>query len=83
MATFRRGVERIIEKSPVPVIPVRLDGLWQSFFSRFAPRRPFRRVWSRVRLFIGEPVAPAEATAQLLEQRVAALGDRPVALSSA
>lgn len=31
---FRPGLEKIIEKTPVPVIPMTLNGLWGSFFSR-------------------------------------------------
>lgn len=30
---FRRGIERIIEQTPVPVIPMGLKGVWGSFFS--------------------------------------------------
>jgi hypothetical protein len=36
--------------------------------------RPFRRVWSRITVEVGEPVPPAEVTAHGLAQRVAALG---------
>jgi len=70
---FRPGVERIIQETPVPVIPMALDGLWGSFFSRKDGkplRRPFRRVWSRVSLTIGEAVAPGEASAEKLERLV-------------
>ena len=31
---FRPGVTRILERDPVPVIPLALQGLWGSFFSR-------------------------------------------------
>ena len=31
---FRPGIEKIIEKNPVPVIPMTLEGFWGSFFSR-------------------------------------------------
>jgi 1-acyl-sn-glycerol-3-phosphate acyltransferase len=77
LAPFRPGVERIVARTPVPVIPMALVGLWGSFFSRkdgAALRRPFRRVWSRVRLVIGPPVPPAAVTAGDLARRVAALG---------
>ncbi|MDH5211927.1 MAG: MFS transporter, partial [Betaproteobacteria bacterium] len=42
---FRPGVLRILEKTPVPVVPVALRGLWGSFFSReggAAMTRPWR-----------------------------------------
>jgi 1-acyl-sn-glycerol-3-phosphate acyltransferase len=74
IGTFKRGIERIVASDPVVVIPMRLDGLWESLFSRNARRPPLGRLWQRVRLRIGSPVAPARVTAALLEERVAALG---------
>ncbi|HEX4924100.1 MAG TPA: MFS transporter, partial [Bdellovibrionales bacterium] len=53
VAKFRPGIERILKETPVPVVPMALDGLWGSFFSRKggnALRKPFRRFWSRVSL---------------------------------
>lgn len=76
MAPFRPGIERIVERDAVPVIPIALDGLWGSFFSRKdgpAMTRPFRRVWSRVWVRIGPPIPPEQATALELERRVAGL----------
>jgi 1-acyl-sn-glycerol-3-phosphate acyltransferase len=73
MNPFRPGIERIIARSPVPVIPVALRGLWGSFFSRKggpAMRHPFRRWWSRVGVVVGDPIAPADATAAVLEAKV-------------
>jgi hypothetical protein len=78
MNPFRPGIERIVERTPVPVIPMALKGLWGSFFSRRHGRplrKPFRRVWSRVTLVIGEPVVPQAATATALAGIVARLGD--------
>ena len=34
MNPFRPGISRILERSPVPVVPLALRGLWGSFFSR-------------------------------------------------
>ena len=31
---FRPGLQRILERTPVPVVPMALRGLWGSFFSR-------------------------------------------------
>ena len=77
LSPFRPGVERIVAASPVPVVPMALVGMWGSFFSRAGGRamtRPFRRVWSRVRIEVGEPVPPEQVTAARLAERVAALG---------
>jgi hypothetical protein len=74
---FRRGIERIVQRTPVPVVPMALVGMWGSFFSRWGGRamtRPFRRFWSRVEVRVGEPVPPEQVTAEGLAERIAALG---------
>jgi hypothetical protein len=78
LAPFRRGVENIVRRTPVPVVPVALVGLWGSFFSRKGGRamsRPFRRFWSRVEIRVGEAIAPGVVTAQAVAERVAGLGE--------
>jgi len=77
MNPFKPGVEKIVERTPVPVIPLALVGLWGSFFSRKggkAMTKPFRRVWSRISLVVGEPVSPDAVSAPDLARRVAELG---------
>lgn len=51
---FRQGVETIIKRTPVPVIPVHLSGLWGSMFSRKTKWRLPRLRWSLVSISIGE-----------------------------
>jgi hypothetical protein len=78
MNAFRAGVEKIVARTPVPVVPMGLRGLWGSFFSRkdgAALRRPFRRFWSRIDLAIGAPVAASAVRASDLARRVAALAE--------
>jgi hypothetical protein len=73
---FRQGVERIVHRTPVPVIPMALRGLWGSFFSRKdgpAMRHPFRRVWSHIEVVVGAPVPPEAAAAGTLQEQVLAL----------
>jgi 1-acyl-sn-glycerol-3-phosphate acyltransferase len=78
---FKQGVRRIVERTPVPVIPLALRGLWGSFFSRFggaAFSLPFdarlrRGLRSTVELIVGEPVPAASATPEALMARVAQL----------
>ncbi|WP_417328975.1 1-acyl-sn-glycerol-3-phosphate acyltransferase [Halomonas cupida] len=71
--TFRRGLDLILRRDPVPVIPAALSGLWGSWTShahgRALSRWP-RRFRARVALYFGEPIAPGQATRQLLEQQV-------------
>ncbi|UVA77678.1 MFS transporter [Pandoraea commovens] len=83
LQVFRQGVQRIIERSPVPVVPMALRGLWGSFFSRHggaAMTRPFKRgILNRLELVVGEPVAPAQATPESLRDKVLKLrGPWPV-----
>ena len=70
---FKAGVMRILERTPVPVIPMALQGLWGSFFSRDPHKGFFHRLWSRVTLVAGAPIAAGEATQKLLRERVMAL----------
>lgn len=73
MNPFKPGVERILESTPVPVIPMALINLWGSFFSREGGRAAFKipkRFWSRVGLVIGKPVPPQEVTAASLFKSV-------------
>ena len=80
MTGFRPGVERILAADPVPVVPLAINGLWGSFFSRkggAAMTRPFRRgFWSRVRVTVGAPIAPEAANAAALEATVRGLWER-------
>jgi 1-acyl-sn-glycerol-3-phosphate acyltransferase len=70
---FKAGVTRILEQTPVPVIPMALQGLWGSFFSRDPNKGFLRRLWSRVTLVAGEPIAASEATQKRLREQVTAL----------
>jgi 1-acyl-sn-glycerol-3-phosphate acyltransferase len=76
MGPFCPGIERILARNPVPVVPVALRGLWGSLFSRKdgpPPSRPCCRVWSRVEVVAGPALPPEEATAEALSERVLAL----------
>ena len=73
MNPFRGGVTRILEETPVPVIPMALQGLWGSFFSRDPNKGFFHRIWSRVVLVAGEPVGVEAATPEQLQERVGTL----------
>jgi 1-acyl-sn-glycerol-3-phosphate acyltransferase len=77
MAPFRPGVIRILARDPVPVIPIALQGLWGSFFSRrdgTAMSRPFRRgLFNRIGIAVGAPVAAVDASPDALFESVLAL----------
>jgi 1-acyl-sn-glycerol-3-phosphate acyltransferase len=77
LAEFKGGVMRLLASNPVPVVPIALQNVWGSFFSRAEGRamtKPFRRgVFSRVGLVAGEPVAPQAVTPEGLRERVGRL----------
>jgi len=76
---FKGGVMKIVEGLPdVPVVPLALQNLWGSFFSRVergeAMVKPFRRgLFSRVGLVAGAPLAAAEVSPERLRSEVSAL----------
>jgi len=73
---FRPGLQRILERTPVPVVPMALRGLWGSFFSRSYQGRAMRRLrglFSKISLVAGAPVTPDRATPEALQQTVLAL----------
>ena len=56
------------------MVPVALRGLWGSFFSfKEGFFRNTGRIWSRVQVIAGDPIAPARATAEALREQVSAL----------
>ncbi|MCC8405168.1 MFS transporter [Paraburkholderia sp. MMS20-SJTN17] len=74
---FRHGVSEIVKRTPAPVIPMALRGLWGSVFSRALdahwPRPISKGVMSRLSLAVGEPIDPALATPEKLQQTVTEL----------
>jgi 1-acyl-sn-glycerol-3-phosphate acyltransferase len=74
MAPFRPGVEKILARRPVPVVPMALRGLWGSMWSRrdstLQRSRLPRRFRARVELVVDAPVPPEHASAASLEARV-------------
>ncbi|NVK23042.1 MAG: MFS transporter [Kangiellaceae bacterium] len=81
MNEFKAGIEKIIEASPVPVVPMALQGLWHSLFSRKRTNKlvdRIKRLRTRVSLVIGEPVAANSVTKERLQEKVSNLrGDNP------
>jgi hypothetical protein len=73
---FRPGIEKIIQRRPVPVVPASLGRLWGSWFSRRNTggiRKIPGRLFARVPVTFGEPVPPSEVTAAKLELLVRTL----------
>ena len=73
MNEFKRGIERILSETPVPVVPMALLGLWGSIFSRKngpAMQKLPTRFRAHVQLRVGQMLPPEEGTAAVLEERV-------------
>ena len=74
---FKKGVERILERRPVPVVPMALRGLYGSFFSRQEGKKPMskppRRFWSRIEVVVTAPVPGDDASATSLQRIVGGL----------
>ena len=75
MSPFRPGIRQIVERTPVPVVPMALTGLWESVFARNPQRLRHlsRLLVARVGLAVGERVAPDAATPEHLHGLVAGL----------
>ena len=74
IAPFRSGVEQILARRAVPVVPLALQGLWGSVFSRrdsaLGRSRLPRRFRSQIAVVVGAPIAAVDANAGMLEQHV-------------
>ena len=73
LGEFRPGVEKILQRTPVPVVPMALKGLWGSFFSHkdgHALTTLPKRFWSKVEVKIGEVVSPIALDRHQLQQEV-------------
>lgn len=77
---FRPGIEKIIERRAVPVIPVALGRLWGSWFSRNQRggiRKIPGRLFAKVPVTIGAAIPASEVSAAKLELLVRSLrGDQ-------
>lgn len=77
IAPFRSGVEKILARRAVPVVPMALRGMWSSMWSRRDSRlgrlRLPRRFRARVELAAAPPLAAGAASAAALEATVRTL----------
>nr|WP_281504114.1 MFS transporter [Chromohalobacter beijerinckii] len=76
MQRFRRGVDIILARDPVPVVPAGLAGLWGSWTSnrggKALTKWP-RRFRARVALHFGDPIPVGKAKRADMERRVSEL----------
>jgi 1-acyl-sn-glycerol-3-phosphate acyltransferase len=75
LGRFKPGIEWIIKRDPVPVIPMSLSGLWGSMFSRRYLKSDFRwfpRQWLRGKVVVkcGPPLDPSRVNINYLQEVV-------------
>jgi 1-acyl-sn-glycerol-3-phosphate acyltransferase len=79
ISEFRTGYLKILEARQVPLIPVGLEGLWGSVFSKMKGARNlkalFRELWLPVSVSIGEPLTGTPPSTEALRGRVQALSE--------
>jgi 1-acyl-sn-glycerol-3-phosphate acyltransferase len=80
IAAFKSGIEKVLARRPVPVVPMALRGMWSSMWSRRDSRlgrmRVPRRFRSHIDVVAGKPM-PADSSAEALEASVRELrGDQ-------
>jgi 1-acyl-sn-glycerol-3-phosphate acyltransferase len=72
--TFKTGIDRILEREPVPVVPMAVRGLWRSLWSRRDSRlgrmRLPRRFRAKITLIAVAAMPPDHASAATLEDAV-------------
>jgi 1-acyl-sn-glycerol-3-phosphate acyltransferase len=78
LAEFKGGIMKVLAMQPVPVVPMALQNLWGSTFSRVengrAMARPLRRGWfSRVGLVVGPAIEAADVSLPGLRARISTL----------
>ena len=82
MAPFKSGVEKILARRPVPVVPIALKNMWGSMWSRranakegdlLARMRVPQRLRAHVDVVADAPVEGSTATAGSLEAKVRSL----------
>jgi 1-acyl-sn-glycerol-3-phosphate acyltransferase len=77
IAAFKSGVDKVLERRPVPVVPMALRGMWSSMWSRRDGRLGRMRLPRRARAHVEVIASPAvvgdAASSDALETQVRAL----------
>ncbi len=77
---FKPGILRVLDAKQVPVVPIGLQGLWGSLFSRKGGKAFFKfpkRIFARIGVNVGAPIAPEDVQLESLQESVRQLrGER-------
>jgi 1-acyl-sn-glycerol-3-phosphate acyltransferase len=63
---FRPGMVRILQRTPVPVVPMALSGLWRSIFSRNRDKWKVATLFPAISLTVAPAVDPVTVTPEAL-----------------
>lgn len=80
MGPFLRGIDVVLKRTnpSVKVVPIALQGLWGSYFSREGGKAILKipkRFWSKVTVVAGDSMSTSNANSQLLHDQVSQLRD--------
>lgn len=70
VAEFKPGLLKILERNPVPVVPMALEGLWGSFFSHKGGKamgKMPRRIFAKICLKASSPWPPRQGNGELID----------------
>lgn len=70
---FKNGIEKIIRRTPAPVVPIAIRGMWDSLFSRKSGhwlRRFPGKLWSKVTVVSAPAVAAKDVKSESLQKIV-------------
>ena len=73
MAKFQPGIDEIIKRTPVPVVPLAIRGMWGTWLSRkrgSAMKGLPTSFMKQLTVVAGEPVPPEQASRLLMHQKV-------------
>ncbi len=74
MARFRLGLEWILQRDPVPVVPIALKGIWGSMFSRAHAGKKWRwfpkKFRRKIHILCGQPIPPEKAKINYLQRQL-------------
>ncbi|UYZ83784.1 MFS transporter [Entomomonas sp. E2T0] len=77
IAEFKAGIEKIIKETPVPVVPLAIQGLWKTSFSRNPKRKILRSFGAPINIIADKAIPAEQVTRQLLQEKVQELrGDK-------
>lgn len=70
IAVFKGGIEKIIKDTPVPVIPLAIQGLWKTSFSRNPKRKILRSFAAPIKVIADKPIPAEQVDRKLLQEKV-------------